>query len=155
MSLEQGFIWLGQSAPGQFLKDSTVAFAVVESFHILGLAILGGAVLITDLAALGVLVRRVPAGDVARSLTPVFWSGLVAMAVSGVLLVSAGPFKYYTNPLFPWKLGLLAVALIVQVALQLRLARCGASTLEINALAAGSLALWLTVAILGRWLGLI
>lgn len=39
------------------------------------------------------------------------------------MLVSAGPFKYYTNPLFPVKLSLLALALVSQWWLHRRLAR--------------------------------
>ena len=154
MTLLDSFLWLGASAPGQFLKASTFAFAMTESAHLLALALLGGTLLVTNLAALGVVFRATPVVIVAEGAAKAFWGALGVMAISGVLLVSAGPFKYYSNPLFPVKLALLAAALVLQVLLLVVLRRDGAG-LGARALAGASLALWFATLIAGRWLGLI
>lgn len=153
MSLEPLFVWLGQTSPGVFLAKSTAAFAATETVHLISLAVLAGTVLIVDLATLRVVLRPSPAAEVARSLNPVLLSALGAIAVSGVLLVAAGPLKYYTNAIFPAKLAALAVAIVVQAGVYWALGRDRQGLAK--SLAAASLALWFTVIVLGRWLGLI
>ncbi|WP_343699543.1 DUF6644 family protein [Caulobacter sp.] len=154
MSLLDAFLWLGETPPGQFLKASTFAFSMVESSHLLGLALLGGTVLAADLGALRVIFRSTPAVTVADGVSRAFWTALALVAVSGVLLVAAGPYKYYTNPLFPVKLALLVVALALQVGVLTTLRRGGAERLS-RGLAGASLVFWLSTLVAGRWLGLI
>lgn len=153
MSLLDAFLWLGETPPGLFLKGSTFAFAMTESAHLLGLALLGGTVLATDLAALRVLFRDTPARLVAQGASATFWIALALVATSGVLLVAAGPYKYFTNPLFPLKLGLLTVALGLQIGLLVGLGRDAVGWGRV--LGASSLLFWLATLIAGRWLGLI
>jgi hypothetical protein len=128
--IEQLFVWLGTTGVGQFLAGSTAGFATIESVHIVALAVIDQ--------------LRVP-----------FIGSLALVAISGVLLVAAGPYKYYTNPLFPLKLVLLAAAIGVHFVLQKRLRSRGSVDGLARALAAGSLLLWSGVVISGRWLGLI
>lgn len=156
MSLHEAFQWLGDTPPGLFLRGSTLAFAFVQSVHLLGIAALAGAVVTTDLAALGVLFRTTPPEVIARGAAKVFWAALGVMAVSGLLLVAAGPLKYYSNPLFPVKLALLAGAIVLHLLVRaaLRGGRDRPSPVARIA-ASGSLSAWFAVLIAGRWLGLI
>lgn len=157
MSLEDAFIWLGETPPGLFLAESTPAFAVVQSVHILAFGLLGGSVLALDLAALRVVFRNASLAQTGRLLLPVFVASLGTAAFTGLLLVAAGPPKYYTNPLFAWKLGALAVALAVHLALYpILTAKAQARGRAVAAsLGLASLVLWFGVVILGRWIGLI
>lgn len=157
MSLEDAFIWLGETPPGIFLAESTPVFAVVQSIHILSFGLLGGAILALDLAALRVVFRNAPLAQTGRLLLPVFIASLATAAVTGLLLVAAGPLKYYTNPLFAWKLGTLTVALAVHLALYPILTAKveGRGRAVAASLGLISLVLWFGVAILGRWIGLI
>lgn len=150
------FAWLGQTSPGLYLAASTPAFAAVQSLHLLGLAALGGAVITIDLAAVGAIFRG-GAARIARSLAPVFGTGLAVMAVSGLLLVAAGPMKYLSNPLFWPKLLTLGVAVLIHLLLVLVLLRGDpeARGAGVKGVAALSLATWFVVAVLGRWVGLI
>jgi hypothetical protein len=152
MSLENAFAWLGGTPPGVFLAQSTSAFAATETLHLLALAALFGVVVVVDLSALRLAFRATAPVDIARGLTPVLAIALGLIAVSGLLLVAAGPLKYYTNPLFPLKLSALAAALAVQFGLHRALAR---GHVAAKPLAVVSLVLWLGVIVLGRWLGLI
>lgn len=157
MSLEDAFIWLGKTPPALFLAESTPAFAVVQSIHILAFGLLGGAVLALDLSALRVVFRDAPLAQTGRLLLPVFVASLATAGATGVLLVAAGPLKYYTNPLFAWKIGTLVVALVVHVALYPVLTARGDGRHRAAAASLGllSLALWFGVAVIGRWIGLI
>jgi hypothetical protein len=153
--IESVFIWLGKTPPGLFLAQSTAAFAATESVHIVALALVGGAILVADLAVLGVLLKTTSILVVMRQLRVLYAAALVLVAASGVLLVAAGPYKYFTNPLFPLKLSLLLTALILQWTLARRLRQREKIDRKARVLAAASLVLWTGVVIAGRWLGLI
>lgn len=155
MLLYDFFVWLGATPVGAYLNQSTAAFAATESIHIIALSLVGGVVLITHLGALGLILKPLAAAEVSRNLRPVARIGLVVVIVSGLLLVAAGPFKYYTNPLFPVKLALLGAALVSRTSLDRLLTRADTSLLATRSVAAASLLLWTSVVIAGRWLGLI
>ena len=155
MFLYDFFVWLGETAIGRYLNQSTAAFAATESLHIIALSLVGGAVLITHLAALGLTLKPLAPATIVRNLQPLAYLGLVLVTISGLLLLAAGPFKYYTNPLFPVKLALLAAALAAHTWLIRRLARGDGAPIATRALALTSLLLWTGVVVAGRWLGLI
>lgn len=153
--IERIFVWLGDTAVGQYLASSTAAFATVESLHIVALAVIGGVILAANLTVLGWILRGSEASAVFDQLRGLFFGSLVVVALSGVLLVAAGPYKYYTNPLFPLKLLVLAMALGIHFVLQKRLRTRHKVDTGARALAFSSLFLWSGVVITGRWLGLI
>lgn len=155
MFLYNLFVWLGETAVGSYLNQSTAAFAATQSLHIIALSLIGGAILISHLAALGLLLRPLAPNIVARNLQPVVYVGLMLVVISGVLLVAAGPLKYYTNPLFPLKLALLVAALVANYSLTRLLSRGQAAATATRAAALTSLLLWSGVVVTGRWLGLI
>jgi|GEM_PF-2347797 len=153
--VESLFTWLGGTAPGQFLAGSTAAFATTEALHIVGLAVVGGVILVIDLVALGITSRELRAGTLIDQLSGLFYGALALTAITGVMLVAAGPYKYYTNPLFPVKLVLLVAALILQITFRRRLVPLQGPDRLSRLLASTSLLLWTGVVVTGRWLGLI
>ena len=61
-------------------------FAVVQMVHLVSLALLGGAVLITDLRLLGLVLRDVPSEVVASNMDRWFTLALIIMAISGIFM---------------------------------------------------------------------
>ena len=153
MSLLTLFEALGNSTPGLFLRHSTLAFALTETVHLLALSLLGGIVAAVGLSSAGIVIRPDWARDLADALRRLFFVALVVVVLSGVGLVAAGPYKYYTNPVFWVKLTLLGVAFIAYLLLDRRLK--GASSTGLLFSGIGVVALWLSVAIAGRAIGLI
>src|SRR5437764_11894363 len=99
MSLLPLFQWCEASAIGSAIRTSPWAFAVIESIHLLGLAAIGGAVLVVDLRMLGLGLRRQPIADLARSVHPWFVGSLAVMLVTGVgLFLSEAVKCYYSTP---------------------------------------------------------
>src|SRR5438876_11028837 len=99
MSLLPLFQWCEASTIGSAIRTSPWAFAVIESIHLLGLAAIGGAVLVVDLRMLGLGLRRQRVADVARSAYPWFVGSLVVMLVTGVALFLSEAVKcYYSTP---------------------------------------------------------
>lgn len=143
------------------LRTSRWVYPLVNAGHILGLALLFGAILCFDLRLLG-LWRDQPIKPLARILLPVAVSGLTLSLVTGLLLFSVSAAKYGAMPLFQVKLLLILVA----VANALLLRRAADWTLAqvpemaMNSarlrLAGGlSLLLWLAVILCGRFLAYI
>jgi hypothetical protein len=158
MSLLPLFVWLGNTPVGAFMQRSTWGFAVVEMVHLLGLALLGGSVLVIDLSLLGFGLRGVRKTQVVRSLAPLFRLSLVAMLVTGVLLLSEEALKCYYSPAFRLKILALALAVPLSWALHRQALRNGGAddaSRRVRFAAALSLALWLCVGIAGRAIGFI
>ena len=135
---------------GGFARGSSWAYPVANLVHLLGLVLLVGGIGIVDLRMLG-MFRTLPLDATLRSLTPVAVAGLLLMALSGPILFAADASALARSATFGWKLAFIAVALLN--ALGFRLARRGnpgePAPLE-RLMALASIALWLTVAALGR-----
>jgi hypothetical protein len=149
--------WMGRTHLGLFMRDSTYAFAVVEIFHLLALAVFGGAILLVDLRFLGVAFRSQPSSQIAKELLPLTVGGVAAMAVSGFLLFMGGTMRYYHNPAFRLKMLLFVVALVFHFVLQIRQAGHRAqrdgNTWPLKVGASLSLVLWLSIGLAGRAIG--
>jgi len=125
--------WPGAS----WLQQSATAYLFVNATHILGIAVLLGAIIPLDLRLLGAAV------------------GLSLALLTGAWLFSVKPDEYLANPAFRWKLALLALALI-NVGFQHRDTR-GSLRLSpaVRVRAGVSLCLWAGVLVAGRWIGFV
>jgi hypothetical protein len=149
--------WLATTHLGIAMRDSTWGFAMVEIGHLLALAVFGGAILLVDLRFFNLGLRTQPISRVARELLPLAGGGVVAMIVSGFLMMANGPMRYYYNPAFRLKLILFAVALVFHFTLQVATARrrpeLEHSSGWLRIAAAVSLVLWLSIGVAGRAIG--
>jgi hypothetical protein len=134
--------WIEQTQISNLIRQSDWAVMGLEAVHLLGLALLGGAVVIVALAAM----RRsgIAIGTFVTELRPVALVGLALMVLSGILIALSMPFKYYNNSAFRWKMLLLARAIGAAVLLVRKPSRI---------LALVSLLLWLGVGFSGRLIG--
>jgi hypothetical protein len=148
------FDWLADTSIAHAVGDSVAVFATVEGLHILSIALLCGCVLLGGLAGLGLGFQVAAGSGIEHGLRIPFRAALVAAAMTGFLLFSTSPQKYLTNPLFGIKLGLLALALAVQLLRARRVRRSGPDG-RARALAGVSLFLWFGVVTAGRWIGLV
>src|SRR5690348_11344352 len=112
MNLLPLFKWVSETPVGQAINRSPWAFAVIESVHLLGLAAIGGAVIVLDLRLLGLGLRDQPIDRIARDAHPWLVSSLVVMLVTGVLLFSSEPVKCYQSTAFWVKMSSLLLAMI-------------------------------------------
>src|SRR5215471_15026839 len=94
----------------EFIKQSWL-FPVIQSVHLIGLTLLVGAICLADLRLLGVGARAKPAGEVASSLAPWTFGGLLTVLVTGPLMLASDLTRYLHNPAFVVKMILLAMAL--------------------------------------------
>ena len=153
--LEPFFRWCESTFLGTAVRDSVWAFPILEAVHLLGLCVLGGALLVVDLRMLGLGLTAQPVARLARYARPWLVASLVLMAATGIPLFLSEAIKAYYNTSFWVKMATLPVALGFTFAVRERVARREglAPGLRCRIIGAVSLALWFTVAAAGRWIG--
>ncbi len=154
MNLLPFFEWCEATWVGDTIRNSQWLFPVIEAVHLLGLCVLGGAVLVLDLRMLGVGLRQ-PIDEVARDARPWLISAIVVMLLTGTALFLSESIKCYYNTSFWVKITTLPVALLYTFTVRRRVAQAGDldATARTRIVALVSLALWFTVAAAGRWIG--
>jgi uncharacterized membrane protein YhdT len=156
MNLLPFFQWCEATSVGTAIRESTWAFAVIESLHLLGLSVIGGSVLIVDLRLLGLGLRHQRIKDLARDAQPWLNRSLAVMLITGVGLFLSEPTKcYYSSP-FWFKMWSLALAITFAYTVRRKVifadeGRVGPLACTVVGLV--SLALWLGVGGAGRWIG--
>jgi hypothetical protein len=155
VTLLELFERLEASAVGSAIRDSLWLFPVIEAVHLLGLALLGGAVLVVDLRLLGAGLTGRPLAYVAAQLEPWLLGAVAVMVTTGVPLFLSEAVKCYHSDAFRLKMVALALALAFTFGVRNRVAKARPALTAWRARAVGacSLALWLTVAAAGRWIG--
>lgn len=144
--------------PGaRWLQGSGTAYLLVNAAHMVGLALLVGAVMVLDIA----LLRRTPRAALqvlCQWLPRAAAYGLALALLTGLWLLSVRPHDYVGNTAFLTKLGLLALALL-NIAWQHASADWPAvlngnpPSRALQARAVLSILLWLAVVVAGRWIG--
>lgn len=135
----------------QALRGSRWGYAAVNATHILGLALLIGAIVPLNLRLLG-LWPDSPRATLARVLVPVAAAGLALAVLAGLLLFSVRAGVYAQNPFLQAKLLLVVVGTLSALWLHwshgLRLEGAGRGRLAAHAVV--SLACWLGALACGR-----
>jgi hypothetical protein len=141
------------------LRRSTWVYPIVNAGHIVGLALLFGAIVPLDLRLIG-LWRRIPIGAMTRFLMPVAIAGLVLAVPTGALMFAVRATEYPGVPFFQVKLLLIAAALANALLLRMTTAwavwRDGGlqdTTPRLQVAGVLSIALWLAVIFSGRMIG--
>jgi hypothetical protein len=156
MSLLAFFQWCYQTPIGETIRNSTWLFPVIEAFHLLGLGLTAGAVLIVDLRLLGVGLSRQPVAQLWAAVQPWLLGGLILMFMSGIPLFLSESIKCLYNYAFWLKMTSLFLVLLFTFTVQRRVTQSGITSdrpMLGRFTALISLSLWFGVAGGGRWIG--
>ena len=93
----------------QAMREHAWLYPIVETLHIIGFAVLVGAVAMFDLRVLG-FGRQLPVKALARHLLPWSAGSMLLVLPTGLLLFVADPLALLANRVFLLKLALIAVA---------------------------------------------
>ena len=148
--------WISTTRVSQAINQSSWAFAVIESVHLLGLAVVGGAVLVVDLRLLGLGLRDQPIARVAREVFPWFVGSLIVMLVTGFGLFMSEAIKCYDSRPFWVKMASLLLAMIFAFTVRRKVALAAEGHVRpiwLKVVAVVSLMLWFAVGASGRWIG--
>lgn len=135
------------------LRNSHHAIPIIQAFHLFGITLLLGAMVILNFRMLGIGMGEIRLAVLAKQV----WSwgtwGLVLAIVSGLLVFIPDPARYAANYSFLTKMTLLVVAVLFQYTLYRRAVRAEAAASEPQhhyGIAILSLCLWFGVAWAGR-----
>jgi Family of unknown function (DUF6644) len=150
------FEWLETTPFGVIGKTWGAAFATVQALHLLAMAVLGGAVLVSDGRLLNVLLIDVPARRVLDGCHRIFIWSLLLSVLTGVFMACGVAIKIYYLSVFWYKMlalgvGVMFVFLVRRPLLQQDIDRISPRLRQLVAIA--SLMVWFSVAATGRWIG--
>jgi hypothetical protein len=148
------FEWCEATMLGRTIRESLWMFPVLEAIHLVGLSILGGALLVVDLRLLGVGLKDSTIAEIDRQARPWLLLGLAVILSTGVLLFLSEAIKCYYNTSFWVKITTIPIALLFTLAVKQRFARTAAYTSAYSQwVGSADLLLWFVVAAGGRWIG--
>lgn len=110
MSLLTFCEWLANTPGSIALHESTYAYPVIESIHVLTLCLFLGLAVMLDLRLVGIGMRQTPVSEVADRLLPWTVAGFAVMVISGALLFYGIPVRTYQNIFFRIKVVLLGLS---------------------------------------------
>ena len=151
-------VWLQKTGVGAAVRTSAWLFPTIESFHIVGLAFLIGAVVRLDVRLLG-LHAQSSVTEVSRSVLPWTWGGFGLAVVTGSLLFSSEAEGLYSNRAFRLKMIMLVLlginTAVFELVTRRNIARWDvgrATPLAAKCTGLVSIVLWICVVIAGRWI---
>jgi len=95
---------------GTSIRESTYTFPIIETAHVICLAISVGLILITDLRLTGTILKKRRFTELWAQLKPIFTVGFVIMFVTGIILFLSQAYKAYESVFFRTKILLLILA---------------------------------------------
>ena len=135
-------------------------FPLLESIHVLAVALVVGSILMVDLRLLGVTALTYRPTRMTRELIPWTWGAFCLAAVTGFGLFMTRAATYIENPAFQLKLLFLLLAGVNMAWFQFRTfhylkvwERAEMTPFAAKAAGAVSLLLWIGVVFAGRWVG--
>jgi phosphoglycerol transferase MdoB-like AlkP superfamily enzyme len=151
------FEWLQTSALG--VAVSEVWFPYLESIHVIALALVFGTIVIVDTRLIGWTSRHLRFTYLSERLLPWTWGAFIVAVLTGSALFTSNPEGYAGNGPFVTKMLLLLLAglnmLYFHKVTYREVAAWDAGEPPRAARLAGmsSLAIWVLIVTLGRWIG--
>jgi hypothetical protein len=159
---DQFLRWLEATSPAVAISESSWLFPGIECIHVLAIAMVVGSIAMVDLRLLDINLTDRPAGELIAEVLPWTWISFVVAVCSGALLFSSNASHYWRTVPFRAKMLLIALAGLNMVVFHATAYRSIAvwglrPRLPPSARFAGgiSLALWIGVVALGRWIGFV
>ena len=131
---------------------------VVQSVHILAIAVVMASIALLDLRLAGLLGREQSMRDLTQRFYPWIWGALCVLLATGLIMIMSEPGRELLNWVFWTKMGLITAAILFTAPVQRLLADCRyrdlprARRVTIRTCAFASLALWVLVVTCGRWI---
>jgi uncharacterized protein DUF6644 len=137
------------------VRESAYVYPVVLSTHVACIAVFGGLILLTNVRLLEWCLTEVPVHEMIERFRPWKQLGFVVMAGCGSLLAASKAAEYFVNPFFQTKMVLLGAIGVHGTYFRRSVYRSQGAAIppgRARAAALLSLALWIAVATMGRWI---
>ena len=152
--------WIEGSSLAGRIRDSLLLFPLLESIHVIGLALVFGTIAIIDLRLLGAASTERPFKRIASDIMKWTWGAFALTALTGALMFTTNATVYYHNFYFRTKMLLLVLAGINMLVFELTLGHAvhrwdtaPAAPKAGKAAAVLSIVIWISVIFAGRLIG--
>jgi hypothetical protein len=149
--------WLDATSWSVALRESLYVWPLLESSHVLSLALFVGTAVMMDLRLLGVTFRNINAAEFTEKMLPWTRVGFAIMVITGVVLFYSSPVRYFYNVFFRVKMLVLVLAGInvwlFHSRIHRRIGTWGAASVPPRAArvaAMVSIVVWASVVVTGR-----
>jgi hypothetical protein len=95
--------WCQRTAVAAAIRNAPWPFPVIEIFHLAGMVLVFGTILVLNLRIFGLILRSEPVPQIARDLTPLMLVGVGVQLVSGSLMYLASAIKFAESTVFTAK----------------------------------------------------
>lgn len=152
--------WIADTGLATGIRNSLFVFPLLESTHVLGLALVVGTIAVIDLRLLGVASANRPFQRISSDILKWTWAAFALTALTGVLMFTTNAPVYYHNFYFRTKMALLVLAGVNMFVFEITAKRTlhrwdeapSAPALG-KVVAVASLALWIAIIFTGRLIG--
>jgi len=153
-------LWLQATSLATTIAESTWLFPIIETLHVIGLALVVGSIASFDLRVLGLGWRTRPLKTLAADILPWTWAGFALALTTGSLMFISAAARYAANPAFLFKLGLMLLAGLNALVFHFhphhrRFAAEVRAPAILRTSAAASLFLWIGMVVFGRWIAFV
>ncbi len=152
--------WMQETGVAVTVRDSLYLFPLLESLHVIGLALVFGTIAVIDLRLLGVASSHRSFGRMASEIMTWTWAAFALTALTGALMFITNAAVYYNNIYFRVKIGLLVLAGLNVLVFELTARRtvhewdlASAAPRVGRMVATVSLVVWVGVIFAGRMIG--
>ncbi len=147
--------WLGTTPFSVAIQSTLWLTPLLQSIHILMIGVVFTIVLVLALRVLGRVCADDSLAEIHDRFRPWFWSALVVMLVTGIVLAIAEPVRE-TRALSFWiKMSLIVVGVVISLTFTRRMRAAAVAGGEVyssraRAFAVGTVCMWLFIIFLGR-----
>jgi hypothetical protein len=149
--------WLESTPLALTVSQGIFGFSALDMIHIAAISVVFGMIAVVDLRLLGLASRDCAVTDICGEALPWTWTAFAVAVVTGVVMFTGQPVKYYGNFALRMKLALIVLAgvnmLVFHLITYCGVARWDRGPIPPAARMAGavSLACWIAVVAFGRW----
>ena len=145
------FQWCEQMPVGHYIREATWIFAIIETIHIMALAVLLGTRVVVALRLMGIAMMKHSARELSDFLDPWFWTSFAVMIITGACLFASEAVRLSQSGPFAFKMMLLLSAMAVHLTLHRKATADEVQSAILSKMAAGlSLFCWFGIALAGR-----
>ena len=152
--------WLQATSVAVQIRDGLYTFPLLESIHVVGLALVFGTIAVLDLRLLGVASLDRPVSRILSDLLIWTWVAFAVTAATGGLMFSTNAVVYFHNTFFRAKMILLLLAAVNMVVFELTARKtirewdaARTTPRAAKVVATLSLLIWVGVIVAGRVIG--
>lgn len=146
--------WIYGSALSSAIRDNSWVVPIVQSIHIIAIAVVAGSALVTELRIVGIVAPDETMAVVAQRYLPWMWRALAVLLATGLVMIVGEPERTLGNVTFWIKMALVLAGVLASLGLRKPLLRPSNPSDKApgRVLAWILLALWVGVIFCGRWI---